>query len=802
MISRHAGLTTLAALTAVVAVAVSASATFAVEAGGVHDTYVSYSTYGTVEGAQIEISFDAAALTMQGWSLGQDSFVFPVSVGMNNAINLMTLNGDFLSMNGSPQVVGTIGMFGSEGQKVNIVNFTLPMSGRSSVPFMDGNHPVFEISGESLTVDINGAALEMRGSIRLHAAASELGMNAEIGEVGEFTLTSGIDMTDVDNTVRPVVADKPGSGPQELPGSDVTVGSLPAIVNWTSAGAVGGIRAYSVATTSCNIGTQPLDWFQGPSPRHPVIGQNMYRLKGGRFEQIGQSWLKHGFCALQQNVCQSCTPVCGGCCSQLGVGCSDPYSASRNGQFSHMGPKREINPHLGTNLGNHALASGNGTLRGRIQVHHDDLDPALNPGALYYVEGHYVAEDDAQFGTMSNDNNNASYRRVSVVLPNYNLAFAGATIRQDAAIHAWRVSDPLAEITNVDIPADGRLLLGYRVTDNGDGTWHYEYAVHNLTSERGARSFSVPLPPGVVVSNFGFHDVDYHSGDPYMPTDWIATEGGGSLTWSTDTFAQDQNANALRWGTLYNFRFDANSEPEAGDVGFGLFKPGSTPPNVTGRAFVPSAAGPAIIHGAAGTSFAEHAFGGYIDPRVESTDGVNVDRGIDSVTLMFSEPVFAVGGGAVTPASFIVTETGGGGAPNVMAVDASSNPSIVLTLNAPITIQEWTTIRANVENASGVSISNLGSLGPIDEPDRIDIGYLPTDADQSGSVTPFDLLAFRQIVNDVTTPDAGIGLDYTDTDRSGDSTPFDLLAFRQLINGVSPPATQAWNGASMNNARP
>ncbi len=136
----------------------------------------------------------------------------------------------------------------------------------------------------------------------------------------------------------------------------------------------------------------------------------MYHLKGGRFEQLGQSWLKHGFCALQQNVCQSCSPVCGGCCAQLGVGCSDPYSASRNGQFSNMGPKSEINPHEGTNLGVHALSTSDTMLRGRLPVRKDELDPALNVGAIYYVEGHYVAQDDAQFGDRANDNNNASYR--------------------------------------------------------------------------------------------------------------------------------------------------------------------------------------------------------------------------------------------------------------------------------------------------------------------------------------------------------------------------------------------------------
>src|SRR6266487_4170501 len=55
-----------------------------------------------------------------------------------------------------------------------------------------------------------------------------------------------------------------------------------------------------IATTSCNNGEQPVDWFQLPNTDHPVVPQNLYRMSGGadnteRFEQIGQSWLKHIF---------------------------------------------------------------------------------------------------------------------------------------------------------------------------------------------------------------------------------------------------------------------------------------------------------------------------------------------------------------------------------------------------------------------------------------------------------------------------------------------------------------------------
>ena len=83
----------------------------------------------------------------------------------------------------------------------------------------------------------------------------------------------------------------------------------------------GSVITYSFSTTSCNQGDAVLLWLAGNN-QHPVIGQSMYRLDDGKFEQIGQSWLKHGFCALSQNFCQlGCSSTN---CSTLGVGCSDP----------------------------------------------------------------------------------------------------------------------------------------------------------------------------------------------------------------------------------------------------------------------------------------------------------------------------------------------------------------------------------------------------------------------------------------------------------------------------------------------
>ena len=47
------------------------------------------------------------------------------------------------------------------------------------------------------------------------------------------------------------------------------------------------------------------------------------------------------------------------------------------------------------------------------------------------------------------------------------------------------------------------------------------------------------------------------------------------MNWSTETFAQNQNANAIRWGTMYNFRFDSNRPPQAASATIGFFKTGA-----------------------------------------------------------------------------------------------------------------------------------------------------------------------------------------------------------------------------------
>ena len=60
---------------------------------------------------------------------------------------------------------------------------------------------------------------------------------------------------------------------------------------------------------------------------------------------------------------------------------------------------------------------------------------------------------------------------------------------------------------------------------------------------------------------------------PTSSDDSVAVSPSG-LQWTTDPFSVCPNANAIRWGSTYNFRFDADRPPFSGTISIGLFRPG------------------------------------------------------------------------------------------------------------------------------------------------------------------------------------------------------------------------------------
>ncbi len=209
---------------------------------------------------------------------------------------------------------------------------------------------------------------------------------------------------------------------------------------------------------------------------------------------------------------------------------------------------------------------------------------------------------------------------------------------------------------------------------------------------------------------------------------------------------------------------------------------------------------PEIVHGL-GMVGETRPHSGYIDPRHETIDGVAVTESIDEVTIVFTEPVRNVGGASLSADAFQVTSIPGQ-SPHVSGIDATDNPTVRIMFDTPFPTMSWTTIQAVVEDMDGNPITNKGNLGPADELDRVDIGFLPGDVDQNGEIGPIDLFVFRQITNGVFDPTQGLPTDYADTNRDSAITPIDLFRYRQLINGVT--STVEWGlvGNALNGSRP
>lgn len=379
----------------------------------------------------------------------------------------------------------------------------------------------------------------------------------------------------------------------ESAGPDLIAGGIGTITNYAGDGVVDALAAN---VTFCNLGAAGAS-FAASSPAHPVVASNAFRLRTlpdgtERFEQVGQSWAFHAFSALQGSVCCQCTPMD---IAHLGPGCSSPESASIMGSQQALGPRWQVNPHTGVFPFPAANPGFAGSVARRLQIAIADLQPSSS-AVRYFVEQQIVAADDAGAGNAANNN---SYRPMAVSgsAAAWNFSLTGVLEPQQPALSAWQASSGGAvEIATLAAQDDGIVLVGAQATQLASGLWHYEYAVQNVTSDRAIGAFEVALVPGVTISNAGFHDVAYHSGDGpgnvnFDGTDWPVVVEPTAIRWETQPFGENASANAIRWGTLYNFRFDADAAPITDDgVRLGLFKPGVGSDLFAGPIVVPGGA--------------------------------------------------------------------------------------------------------------------------------------------------------------------------------------------------------------------
>jgi hypothetical protein len=466
----------------------------------------------------------------------------------------------------------------------------------------------FNIKGQEYGYDAGAQSFTITGGRLLlsqqfaSALRLPIGVDSLVGTISVGAAMQPIEITQVASgkpqsvVMPPLKHTVSPQTPNLVPGPDVIVGDIEDVDQFDPP--VGTQVGFAIGTDSCNNGDEPVDWFALPNTDHPVVPQNLYRMSGGednqeRFEQIGQSWMKHTFEALEDTVCGTCDTS--GCQTgtHLCPGCSDPYVSSLNGDQDLIGSRAWVNPFTGSfpsNADDHTGHQHDGVSH-RIRVETVDVMPAGNPGASYFGEAAYISAHEYTWCQSHPDQcnmfNNFSYRQFSVSggPTFFNFSPVSSTVRMQPAIQAWAATGATVQQVEPDPGNDGVFFVAYKVTGPTSGLWHYEYAVFNMNLDRAIQSFEVLypfFPPNL--SNVGFHAPPQEPGwandgtqndQGYSSTPWTFTNGVFSATWNCETFAQNQNANAVRWGTLYNFRFDSTAPPAGSTANIGFFKTGS-----------------------------------------------------------------------------------------------------------------------------------------------------------------------------------------------------------------------------------
>jgi glucose/arabinose dehydrogenase len=584
---------------------------------------------------------------------------------------------------------------------------------------IEGNLDDYDAKTQSLNIKSGRLLLSREFAARLGHPAKA---GSVVGEISIAATMRAIEITQVVNgearsSVMPSV---PGlEVPTLVPGPDVIVGDLSGLAQFgSSSGTQVGL---AVGTDSCNAGAVPLNWLALPNNDHPVIPQNLYRMSGGasndeRFEQVGQSSVKHAFTALQQNICGfGCSATAS---TTLGAGCSDPYTASLNsgGGSNSLGSRAWINPFTGayprgdsaTPPNSHTGHTHTGPSH-RILVEMSDLNTTLNPGATYYAEAQYVTPHEYAWCLANpgqcNMYNNASFRKYSVSgTTSFTFSSVGSTVQSKPAISIW--TGATTSQIEPEPGVDGIGMVAYKVTNPSPGVWHYEYAVYNQNLDRAIQSFSVPVANGLVLSNVGFHAPPQHpawandgtTGNAgYSSTPWTPVQGSSSLTWSSETLALNPNANAIRWGTLYNFRFDSDRAPQASNATVGFFKTGApiTVP-IQGPTANPnlSISDVSVSEGNAGTKSA--------------TFNVNLSSSsVDTITVQY-----ATANGLANSSSDYVAASG-----TVTFTPGQTTQPVSITINGDTLEEPNETYFVNLTNPVNATISDSQGLGTITNDD-------------------------------------------------------------------------------------
>src|SRR5262249_22700895 len=148
----------------------------------------------------------------------------------------------------------------------------------------------FNVEGAQYDYDANAQLLSITGGRLLISKgfADALGRPADDGvTVGKVSMGAAMQLIEVQTLVNgetksvimPPLRGAAGADALTLvSGPDVIVGDLPDMAQFGSNGTFVGL---GIATTSCNNGDQALNWLALPQTDHPVIPQNLYRMRDG-----------------------------------------------------------------------------------------------------------------------------------------------------------------------------------------------------------------------------------------------------------------------------------------------------------------------------------------------------------------------------------------------------------------------------------------------------------------------------------------------------------------------------------------
>ncbi|MFY9342688.1 MAG: hypothetical protein WAT39_09375 [Planctomycetota bacterium] len=341
----------------------------------------------------------------------------------------------------------------------------------------------------------------------------------------------------------------------------------------------GGEIGFSAANYMCNPGTVTIPWQAAMQPNHPKFGFLIVRESGGRMVQVSDySYVKHAFTSINGNS-GPCTPCQNpGTGSVMGIGCYDVYGAGNNGDRYYLGPAPELNPWLGTwnpvgsyfDRGDPAVAppanmdgarslsstqvSAFDVVKNRVTVKESELGVA---GATYYYQIHLIHQGEA----LAKRNNNLRNRGATFTWGGTSWSTANVgTSQSGSVLNRWSGATYNAAANGTD---DGQFGVAVKVTGPVNGFWHYEYAVQNIDNQRGGAAFRLPICAGARVQNVGTRDID---ANPL--NDWTSSVTSGEIAFLATA------GNAHRWNQLFNFWFDCDAAPTAGNATIDQADPG------------------------------------------------------------------------------------------------------------------------------------------------------------------------------------------------------------------------------------